>query len=585
MNLQREIANRLQAAIAVAWPEAAETDPMVAPAQNPQFGDYQANCAMSLSKKLKRKPQDVAQAIVEAMDVGDMMEPPEIAGPGFINMRLKRDFLERTLTGVAGDERLGVPLPERTRTVVVDFSAPNTCKPMHVGHIRSTVIGDAICRLLRLLGHKVAADNHLGDWGTQFGLLIAGYKRWRDEPLRSGHQLEDLVELYKKANALAEQDATFQEQARQELAKLQAGDPENLKLWHLYRELSERHFQSIYDRLDVHFDEVLGESFYNDMLPGVVEELAEVKELASAGLARRSQGAMCIFWDDDSLPPMLVQKSDGAFLYATTDLATLKYRRKTWNPDEIVYVTDARQRLHFKQLFSVGQRWGVAEGIRLRHIWFGTILGPDGRPLKTRSGDLVPLEDVLDEAERRARKIVREKNPDLSDDETAEIARVVGLGAIKYADLSQNRQSDFLFDWDKMLAMQGNTAPYLQYAYARIRSIFRKATTQATTQAAKGAKEIGGAPLALSHPAERSLALKLLQFPETIESAADDYRLNLICSYLFELSSAFALLYESCPVLKSKPEQRASRLKLCEVTARVLKTGLDVLGIKVVERM
>ncbi|NIA21215.1 MAG: arginine--tRNA ligase, partial [Anaerolineaceae bacterium] len=476
MNIRKEIANRLSQSIGAAYPDGPDMDPMVMPSGNPQFGDYQANCAMSLSKRLKgekKKPREVAQAIVSGLEAGDMLETCEIAGPGFINMRLRRDFLEQTLARVAGDERLGIAPTRDPRTVVVDFGSPNTCKPMHVGHIRSLVIGDAICRLLHLLGRHVIADNHLGDWGTQFGLLIAGYKRWPDEPLESDHPLEILVSMYKKANALAEQDATFQEQARQELAKLQAGDPENLKLWHLYRELSERHFESTYERLDIHFDKTLGESFYNDMLPGVVEELT------AAGLARKSEGAMCIFWDDDSLPPLLVQKKDGAYLYATTDLATLKYRRETWNPDEIVYVTDARQRLHFKQLFSAGQRWGVAEGIRLRHIWFGTILGPNGRPLKTRSGDLVPLKDVLDEAERRALEIVRQKNPDLDDKETTEISRVVGLGAIKYADLSQNRQSDFIFDWDKMLAMQGNTAPYLQYSYARIRSIFRKAT-QAT---------------------------------------------------------------------------------------------------------
>jgi len=572
MNLQSELARRIARAIASALPETADAAPLVAPAQDERFGDYQANFAMGLAKRLKKNPRDIAEAVVANIVLEPVLASAEVAGPGFINLGLRDDFVAERISGLTTDNRLGVPVPERPKTVVVDFSSPNTCKPMHVGHIRSTVIGDAICRLLRFLGHTVVADNHLGDWGTQFGLLIAGFRTFGCDVPESGDPLDRLVEIYKRANAAAEADEAFRDQARAELAKLQAGDQENLARWREYTRWSLVHFNRIYERLGVRFDEVLGESRYNDMLPSVVAELEK------AGLARESEGALCIFWPDDDPPPMVIRKSDGAFLYATTDLATVKYRRERWGPDEMVYVTDGRQQLHFRQLFSAARRWGVAEGIDLRHVWFGTILGLDGTPLKTRSGDLVPLEGLLDEAERRAMAVVRQKNPDLPNGEMAEIARVVGIGAIKYADLSQNRQSDVVFDWDKMLAMQGNTAPYLQYAYARIRSIFRKGETV-------GAGAAGDASISLRHPAERALAVKLLRFPEVLASAEDDFRLNLVTGYLYELSTVFTGFYESCPVLKSEPAVRAGRLALCGLTARTLRTGLDLLGIQVVDRM
>ena len=572
MNLQRHIARRLADAIDAALPAAAGTDPLVAAAHSERFGHYQANFAMALAKRLKAKPRDVAQAVVTTLDRGDFLETPEVAGPGFINLRVTAAWLRDAVQAMANDPDLGVEKAADPRTVIVDFSAPNTCKPMHVGHIRSMVIGDAICRLLRRLGHTVIADNHLGDWGTQFGLLIMGFRRFADEVPDTGDPLERLVEIYQKANAAADADETLRDEARAELAKLQAGDPDNLAKWQTYSRWSWEHFQRVYDRLDIHFDEVLGESRYNDMLPGVIDDLV------AKGIAEESDGALCVFWDDDALPALVVRKRDGAFLYATTDLATLKYREDRWAPDQIVYVTDARQQLHFRQIFSVAQRWGIARNTDLRHVWFGTILGPDGRPFKTRSGDLVPLEELLDEAERRAMDVVSRKNSDLAADEMARVARVVGLGAVKYADLSQNRQSDVLFNWDAMLAMQGNTAPYLQYAYARIRSIFRK------DDQADEPDQVD-APIALDEPAERSLALKLLQFPETLAGAADDFRLNLVAAYLFELSAVFTTFYESCPVLKSDPPTRASRLRLCDLTARVLETGLDLLGIQVVQRM
>ena len=572
MNLQQTLGNCLRQAIAKAFPEAADADPLVVPAQNAKFGDYQANFAMALGKRLKRNPREVAQQVAESISCDNMLETPEIAGPGFVNLRITTAFLTDALTRISTDDRLGVPLAANSETIVVDYSSPNTCKPMHIGHVRSIVIGDAICRLLRLAGHKVIADNHLGDWGTQFGLLIAGYRRFADQvPDDGGPPLDRLVKIYKLANAAAEADESFRDQARAELLKLHQGETENLRQWQQYNQWSIDHFNEVYHRMGTSFDEMLGESSYHSMLPDVVNELVQ------QNLARESEGALCIFWDDDSLPPMLVQKRDGAFLYATTDLATVKYRRDRWNPDRVIYLTDARQILHFRQLFSAAQRWGVAGKARLQHISFGSILGPDGTPLKTRSGDPIGLHEVLDEAERRAMAVVEAKNPDLPPHEMAEVARVVGLGAIKYADLSQNRQSDILFDWDKMLAMQGNTAPYLQYAYARIRSIFRK-----------GAEESGtpdNAAITLNEPAERALALKLLRFPEAVDAAGEDYRLNIICSYLFELSQTFATFYEQCPVLKSEPHIRAGRLQLCDLTARTLKMGLAILGIDVVERM
>ncbi len=572
MNLQRALNDCLRLAISQAFPDAADTDPLVVAAQNPKFGDYQANFAMGLAKRLKKNPREVAQQVAEALPCLGMIEKPEVAGPGFLNLRLKGGFIGQALERAAGDPRLGVPETENPETIVVDYSSPNTCKPMHIGHVRSIVIGDAICRLLRLTGHRVVADNHLGDWGTQFGLLIAGYKRFADQVPDEGEPLERLVKIYKLANAAAEADDEFRNQARAELLKLHQGEAENLEAWQQYNRWSIDHFNQIYQRMGASFDEMLGESAYHHMLADVVNELVQ------ENLARESEGALCIFWDDESLPPMLVQKSDGAFLYATTDLATVKYRRERWDPDRVIYLTDSRQQLHFRQLFSAAERWGVSGKARLQHVWFGSILGPDGTPLKTRSGELISLQEVLDESERRALAVVEAKNPELDEEEKREVARVVGLGAIKYADLSQNRQSDILFDWDKMLAMQGNTAPYLQYAYARIRSIFRKG-------AEESGEQVLDAPLNLIEPQEQALGLKLLRFPEAIDAAGEDYRLNIICSYLFELSQAFAMFYEHCPVLKSEPQVRASRLRLCDLTARTLKMGLAILGIEVVERM
>jgi arginyl-tRNA synthetase len=463
------------------------------------------------------------------------------------------------------------------RCVIIDFSSPNAAKPMHVGHIRSTILGDALARVLRLLGHHVITDNHIGDWGTQFGKLLVGWKSHLDPERLRANPIEEMERLYKLVNAQCESDPQVLENARQELVKLQAGDEENLRLWREMIALSQTQFEWVYARLGVKFDYSLGESYYQPMLKKVVDELAE------RGLAQPSEGAMMVYFED--LPelkdhPAMVRKSDGGFNYTTTDLATLLFRWQggTWSvrPNEIIYVTGAPQQLHFKQLFAVFRRWHSEAHVKLAHVWFGSVLGEGGKPFKTRSGETVRLEDLLDEAEERALKVVSAKNPDLDQAQRGEIARVVGLGAIKYADLAQNRQSDYVFSWDKMLALQGNTAPYLLYAYTRIRSIFRKGGESVTG---------GEGEFVLAAPEELALARHLLNFGLVLDAAAEDYRPNFLCEYLYELAGHFARFYENCPVLKSEEANRATRLGLCDVTARVLKQGLGVLGIETTEQM
>ena len=567
------VQQQLQARIDAALPENAEVAPAalrVVPATNPQFGDYQFNGALPLAKAQKTNPRALAQQILDKLDVSDICEPPEIAGPGFINFRLKREFLEQAIAGVLLDPRLGVPSSTDARCFIVDFSAPNVAKPMHVGHIRSTILGACLARLLRFAGHEVVTDNHIGDWGTQFGKLIVGWKNHLDEENLQRDAIAEMERLYRLVNAQSENDETIAEAARAEVAKLQAGDETNLAIWKKLRELSQAQFDAIYGRLNVEFDETLGESFYNDQLPEVVENLK------SRGLAQESEGAIVVRFD---APPqlvdkaMLVRKSDGAFNYATTDLATLLYRIERWVPDEILYVVDARQQLHFQQVFETARLLGI-ENVALRHIRFGAILGEDNTPIKTRSGETIKLLDLLDEAQSRALEIVRAKNPELPEIEQKEVARAIGLGAVKYADLAQNRATDYVFSWDKMLALQGNSAPYLLYSYVRIRSIFRKAQSD----------EIAS-ELHLEHAAELELAKHLLRLNEAIESALDDYRPNALTDYLFELAQKFAAFYEACPVLKAEAEVRSSRLALCRLTADILGKGLHLLGIETIEQM
>ena len=578
------LAARLRSALA----EFGDINAHVQAANDARFGDYQTNVAMILAKQQRANPRQVAQQIIDKLDVADLSETPEIAGAGFINFRLKPAWLGGRAAQLLGDARLGVPVPEKARQVVIDFSSPNVAKPMHVGHIRSTFLGDALARIAEFVGHRVVRDNHIGDWGTQFGMILLGWKSELNPAALAADPLLEMERIYKLISARCKEDPATLEAARQELVKLQAGDVENLALWQEMIRLSQVQFDAVYSRLGVRFDVALGESFYNPQLKGIVEDLRV------RGIATESDGAWCVFSDGSMKPeddpllikdkdgwrsnPALVQKSDGAANYTTTDLATLQYRLKTWAPDEIIYVTDGRQQLHFRQLFTVFQSWQpeLAAKVRLAHVWFGTILDASGKPFKTRSGENIKLADLLDEAVERALALVTEKNPDLPEAERREIARVVGLGAIKYADLLPNRQSDYIFSWDKMLSFQGNTAPYLQYSYVRIRSIFRKSGEAAPEHAQE---------LTLAEPAEIALAKKLLQFGEVLPQVLDDYRPNLLTNYLYELASTFHGFFEACPVLKSEGATRVSRLALCEASSRVLRQGLGLLGIEAPERM
>lgn len=557
-------------------PDADVSSVLVRPCPDPKFGDYQSNALMGLAKARRMNPRQLAQDAAARLDVSEWCAAPEIAGAGFLNFKLKAEAIAATLQEAFAHKHLFFEYTTEPRTVVVDFSSPNVAKPMHVGHIRSTILGDALARVLRLLGHKVITDNHIGDWGTQFGKLIIGWKRELDREALARDPLGEMERLYKRINTEFEQKQETANLARQELVKLQSGDPENLAIWKEMIELSLRAFDKVYQRLGVKFDYILGESYYNSALKGVVERLREI------GIARESEGAIAVFFED--IPelkeqPALIQKSDGGANYTTTDLATLEYRLETWQPQEIVYVTDARQQLHFKQLFAIFRRWMPKAPVKLSHVWFGMILGPDNKPFKTRTGETVKLTDLLNEAEERALAIVNEKNPDLPEEDRKEIARVIGIGAIKYSDLLPNRQSDYVFSWEKMLALNGNTAPYLQYAYTRVRSIFRKAQEGASPG------DPAEIEFPLSHPDELALARHLLNFGLVLEAVTEDYRPNYLCNYLYELAGHFARFYESCPVLKAEPKDKAARLGLCDLTGRVLKQGLEVLGIETTGRM
>lgn len=570
MSLQALLQSRVATALIAAGIDPALA--VVTPAADTRFGDYQTNAAMVAAKSLKKNPREVAATILSYLQVGDLSEVPQIAGAGFLNFRILDKALSDAVNAVRRDARLGVVPVEKARTILIDFSSPNVAKPMHVGHIRSTILGDSLARIARQLGHHVITDNHIGDWGTQFGKVIYGWKHFLNKEALEKAPIEELVRLYREVNALEESDPAIKETVRGELVKLQQGDEENLSIWNQAVAYSWKEFERLYELLEITFDECLGESFYNDALGPLVERLL------TKGIAELSEGAVCIFFRD--IPamedkPCLIRKGDGGYLYATTDLATLEYRQERWKPEAVWYVTGAPQQLHFHQVFAAAQRLGITSD--LRHVAFGSILGEDRKMMKTRSGENVELGGLLHEAMERALSVVVEKNPDLPDAERHEIARIIGLGAVKYADLMQHRLTDYVFSWEKMLSFQGNTAPYLQNAYVRIRSIFRKAaesgvSTEETT-------------IVIQAPAERALALQLLQFGEVLTAVLDDQRPNLLCLYLFELANAFHSFYEACPILKSEDEIRSSRLALAGVTARVLKTGLGLLGISVPERM
>jgi len=529
---------------------------------DPKFGDYQANGIMAVAKQQKQNPRALAEQIIAQLDVAGICEPPTVAGAGFINFKLKPDFVIQQTAAVANDLRLGVPAVSPAQTIVLDYSGPNVAKLMHVGHIRSTIIGDCLTRVARLLGHRVITDNHIGDWGTQFGMLILGWKQFRNDAALATDPIAELERLYKHVNA---QDQ-LRDAAKAELVKLQQGDAENRAIWQRIIELSQQQFSQTYARLGVTFDHALGESFYNSRLAGVVGDLRQ------RGLARESEGAICYFAEGEETP-LIIQKSDGGYGYGTTDLATVQYRVEQWQPDVIVYVTDARQQLHFKQVFAAARQW-LPHPPRLEHVTFGSILGEDRKPLKTRSGENVKLAELLDEAEERALAVVTQKNPELPDETRRQIARTIGIGAVKYADLSQNRITDYIFSWDKMLALDGNTAPYLQYAYVRVQSIFRKAgPTQTLGQ------------IALGHSSELDLAKHILRFHETLQATLADYKPNWLTGYLYDLAGKFSVFYDNCPVIQSAEPVRGSRLTLCRLTADVLKEGLHLLGIEVSDQM
>jgi len=570
MSLLSTLTSRLAAALAAAGID--ESLAVITPAADTRFGDYQTNAAMVAATSFKKNPREVAASILRHLQVGDLCQAPTVAGAGFINFKILDTALSGAVNVVCNDPRLGLPTVEDPKTIIIDFSSPNVAKPMHVGHIRSTILGDSLARIARHLGHHVVTDNHIGDWGTQFGKVIYGWKHLLDREALENAPIAELVRLYREVNAAEEKDPALKETVRHELVKLQQGDAENLEIWRQAVALSWKDFERLYGLLDITFDERLGESFYNDSLGPLVDRLQEQK------IAEVSKGAVCIFFPE--LPgmeekPCLIRKSDGGFLYATTDLATLEYREKRWKPDAVWYVTGAPQQLHFEQVFAAARRMGI--GTDLRHIAFGSILGEDRKMMKTRSGENVELGGLLKEAFERALAVVTEKNPDLPKGEQEEVARIIGLGAVKYADLMQHRLTDYVFSWDKMLSFQGNTAPYLQNAYVRIRSIFRKAGAEGIP--------VEVVPILIEDPAERALALQILRFGEVLLAVLDDQRPNLLCLYLYELADRFHRFYEACPILKSEGAIRSSRLTLAGLTADVLQTGLGLLGIGVPERM
>ncbi len=554
--------------------------PMVAPSKKPGFGDYQANGAMGAAKAMKTNPRELAGEIVRHLELDGIAEKVEIAGPGFINIHLAPEWLSQHLTTAAQDERLAIASAPEPQTVVVDYSSPNLAKEMHVGHLRSTIIGDALARLLAFQGHRVIRQNHVGDWGTQFGMLIAELEEQLAENREATMALSDLEVFYQQAKGHFDQDPAFANKARDYVVKLQSGDPQVLALWEKFRAVSLEHSQEIYEKLNVTLtaEDVRGESFYNDDLAPLVAELED------KGLAVEDQGAKVVFLeelaDKEGNPsPVLIQKQGGGYLYATTDLAALRYRAGELGGHRLMYFIDARQSLHMQQVFTVARKAGfVSENVSLEHHAFGTMMGPDGKPFKTRSGGTVKLSELLDEAMERASRLVREKNPELAPETAANIGRTVGIGAVKYADLSKTRTNDYVFNWDSMLSFDGNTAPYLQYAYTRVRSIFRKAGVEPSALEGE---------IQLTAEEERALAIKLLQFSEALDQVAKDALPHLLCTYLYDLATLYMRFYEACPVLKDgvSDATRQSRLRLCDLVARTLAQGLELLGIDVTEQM
>jgi arginyl-tRNA synthetase len=577
MTIEGNLATVVKQALKQAFPEAEQEKVQITAATNKRFGDFQTNIAMQLTKELKQNPLHIAESIANEMEQPSWTEKVEVVKPGFINFFLTDEFILEQFQHTIQDSRYRVPQVETERkTVVIDYSSPNVAKPLHIGHIRSTIIGNALDRIYRFIGYDVVADNHLGDWGTQFGMMIYGYKHFLDKQAFEEDPIKELERIYVKTNQLSEVDERVRQDVRDELVKLQQGESENYAIWERIIEKGMESVKILYDRLDIHFDTTKGESFYRDRLNGVVDTLRE------RGIAQPSEGAWVIFYEDEKLPPAIVKKKDGGFNYLTTDIATILHRVQEYpNVDRILYVTDERQQLHFKQLFHAVKRLNLPElnAIQLEHLWFGLMRLPQGT-FSTREGNVIKLEALLDEAERRALQVVNEASPQLDQQEREHIAKVVGIAAVKYADLSQNRQSTVTFDWDKMLSLDGNTAPYLLYAYARIQSIFRKYQTLDDTG------EYANQPILIQAEVERDLIMTVLRYSEAVYKAAELYKPNMLCDYLFGLTTQYNHFYQNHSVLKAETKAiRNSRLQLCEAVAGILKSGLSLLGIQVLERM
>lgn len=577
MNIKQILADKVSAAmIAAGLPEG--TNPAVSLSNRPQFGDYQANGVMGAAKKLKTNPRELATKVVENLDLDGIADNIELAGPGFINIHLSQAWLASQLNAVSSDSHIGVTQRTEPQTVVVDYSAPNLAKEMHVGHLRSTIIGDAVVKALEFRGDKVIRQNHMGDWGTQFGMLIAHLSDKLASNEVAETALSDLENFYREAKIRFDEEEGFADRARADVVKLQSGDPDSAKLWQQFIDISISHSEEIYDKLNVSLkrNDIMGESAYNDDLSAVIDELM-AKEIAV-----EDQGAKVVFIDEmankDGEPSVfIVQKSGGGFLYATTDLSACRYRSGKLKADRIIIFTDARQALHFKQVEIVARKAGfLPENVGYDHCPFGMMMGNDGKPFKTRTGGTIKLAELLDEAVVRASDLIKEKNPDINSDDLAEISKKVGIGAVKFADLSKNRTSDYIFNWKTMLSFEGATAPYLQYAYSRIQSIFTKAQV---TQLSNNIQVI--------EPQEKALALKLLQLEDVIDAVISECTPNLLCNYLYELASLYMSFYEACPILKDgiADDVKASRLALCQLVAQTLKQGLDILGIDVMDRM
>lgn len=567
--IDREIAKIFEATVKKVYGDIETKKIEVSVATNEKFGDFQTNFAMMNSKIIGKNPRAIAQEIVDNLEPNNVIDKLEIAGPGFINIFLKSEYLGELLKK-SRNEKYDFSFLNRDGDVIIDFSSPNIAKRMHIGHLRSTIIGDSVARIYRYLGYHLVADNHIGDWGTQFGKLIIGYRRWLNQEAYKENAIEELERVYVEFTKQSEEHPELEEEARLELKKLQDGDEENYALWKEFIKVSLDEYEKLYTRLDVHFDTYYGESFYHPMMQGVVDELVE------KGLAVEDDGAKVVFFpEEDNLFPCIVQKKDGAFLYSTSDIATIKFRRENYNVNKLIYLTDERQQDHFKQFFKITEMLGW--DVEKYHIWFGIMRFADG-VFSTRKGNVIRLEQLLDEGKKRAYDIVNEKNPDLSVEEKDQIAEVVGVGAIKYADLSQNRQSPIIFEWDKILSFEGNTAPYLQYSYARIQSILRKA-------AAEGKEIDYSKKIKIENKQERALADHITTFPMVVLKAAESFKPNIIADYLFELSKKFNSFYNSCPILNQEDDILYSRGLIAKVAGETIKEGLSLLGIKTLDRM